>query len=451
MVFGVAPQPGDRRRVKEAMAGVRKGMALGVALALMSGGVLCSQAVAVTVETHKQSRTVEEGLLEVSDPLGESNELQIRIVGEPGDDLEFEVHDFVAPVTAGPGCEKADAMTATCLVHKPGEGWRTGLHLDLGGGARNFLDASQLLLHPDLPIVAIGGPGEDVFVGGGGDDVLDPGAGSNAMYGNPGNDEILAPATADAGDFYDGGGGDGDRVSYARRVQPVHLSEGGVKAATGGDQLIGIEILRGGEGDDVLTDGSSPSAYSKPEFSKLEGGAGDDVLEGAVAGGSLLGGPGDDVLSGGGGFQVPVGLRGSPSPAVNHLLGEEGDDVAYGSDAMDVIELGAGNDTGFGAAGSDYLNGGAGEDLLAGGADNDMAVGDGGFDRLFGGKGEDRLFAARLVAAGSSHPLTSGNFDGRDWVGCGADRDRAFVNPWDHVQRCERVRKQPRPKKRARR
>lgn len=423
-------------------------IAVGATLAALA---IPAPAGAVTVETHKQGGTSEQGLLEVRDPVGESNELQIRIVGESGDYLEFQVHDFVAPVTAGPGCEEAEAGTAICLVHKPGEGWKTGLHLDLGSGDRNFLDASQLLLHPDLPITAIGGPGEDVFVAGGGNDVLDPGAGQNAMYGNPGDDEIVAPATPDAGDVYDGGGGDGDRVSYERRLQPVHLSGGAVEAATGKDQLLGVEIVRGGEGDDTLIDGSSPSTSPTPNFARLEGAAGNDLLDSGVAGGMLLGGPGDDVLTGGLEFQVPFGLKGSPLHGVNHLLGEEGNDVAYGSSAEDLIELGAGDDSAYGGAGSDHLNGGAGEDLVVGGDGDDVVVGDGGFDRLFGSKGKDRIFAARWVAAGSVHPFTSGPYDGRDWVGCGADRDRAFLNPWDRRQRCEQVAQQPRPKKPGRR
>ncbi|HEU4598566.1 MAG TPA: calcium-binding protein [Solirubrobacterales bacterium] len=409
------------------MAGRRRDAALGMALALLSMIALCSQAAAVTVETHKQGGSNEQGLLEVRDPAGESNELEIRIVGESADYLEFRVHDYVAPVTAGPGCEEADPATAICIVHKPGEGWRTALHLDLGDGVRNFLDATQLILHPDLPITAIGGTGEDVFATGGGNDVLDPGAGQNAMYGNPGDDEIIAPAAPDAGDLYDGGSGDGDRVSYARRAQPVHLFAGTVEATTGKDQMIGVEIVRGGEGDDTLDDGS-PGIFSTTELVKLEGGAGDDLMAIEAAGGLLLGGPGNDTLTG------------------HHLLGEDGDDVAYGSDGADLIELGAGDDNAYGGAGNDHLNGGPGEDLLVGGDGQDLVVGDGGFDRLFGARGADRIFAARWVTE-DPHPLTSGSYDGRDWVGCGADRDRAYVNPWDHRQRCERVVEQPAQKR----
>lgn len=415
-------------------------------LSLLSAIALSPQASAAIVETQEQHGPTNQAELGIRDSAGESNELEIRI-GEAGADFEFQVRDYVAPLTAGPGCKALEAATVTCLLHRPGAGWSASLHLDLGGGKRNFFDASQLLLHPDLPITALGGPGEDVFVAGGGNDVLQPAGGQNAVYGNTGDDEIVAPTAADTGDYYDGGPGT-DRLSYALRQQPVHLSGSAVAAAPGSDQMIAVEIVRGGGGNDTLVDGSSPSSSPSPIFAQLEGGPGDDLLEGGVAGGSLLGGPGNDILRGGDDFEVPAGLKGAPPHLTTHLIGEEGDDLAYGGEAADWIELGAGNDVAYGGGKKDRIDGGPGRDLLDGDEDADLVIGDRGFDRLFGGSGEDRLFAARRVAANDDHPLTSGRYDGRDQVGCGPDRDRASANPWDRARGCERVVLQPRPKHR---
>lgn len=152
-----------------------------------------------------------------------------------------------------------------------------------------------------------------------------------------------------------------------------------------------------------------------------------------------------------GGAAYPVPFMKSPPPVlVNHLIAGGGNDLALGTEARDVIELGEGLDTAYAGGGNDRLDGGLGKDLLDGDEGNDLVIGDGGSDRLYGGSGEDRLFAARKVLVEKPRPLTSGPYDGDDQVGCGPDRDWAAANPWDTRRGCGKVLLQPRPRHRRR-
>ncbi len=101
---------------------------------------------------------------------------------------------------------------------------------------------------------------------------------------------------------------------------------------------------------------------------QMQGGAGDDVIEGTDRDDTLLGGDGDDLLLGLGGDDV--------------LEGNAGDDRLFGGTGNDQLDGGDGADRLFGQDGNDDLQGGAGDDRLEGGA---------GADLLQGGSGDDTL------------------------------------------------------------
>ncbi|MEA2222224.1 MAG: hypothetical protein QOH83_600, partial [Solirubrobacteraceae bacterium] len=224
----------------------------------------------------------------------------------------------------------------------------------------------------------------------------------------------------------------------------------------------------GDEADHFISEG--------PPFS-VEGGAGDDVLEGGTAGGTFDGDEGDDILrggahvsgfSGGDGADQMIGTEesdrfmGGPGPDSIDGRGEfqadwsEGDVVSYEDhDAPVTVDLskpgspagaagegdvltnvesvygGQGPDkltarkelfsTGFGsglggAGGDDLIRGGPGRDTLAGGGGDDSVRGGGDDDLLKGGPGRDTL-----IGGGGSNELWS--FDARrperDSVRCG--------------------------------
>jgi len=177
-----------------------------------------------------------------------------------------------------------------------------------------------------------------------------------------------------------------------------------------------------------------PSAIVDPfaellDFRKVVGTADKDTLKGGVSADLILGGAGDDKLYGSEGDDVLVGgagadflhggegnntasyadaasalvvslsntslntgdAKGDSYSQIRDLTGSRFNDQLHGSDAMNTIQGGAGNDRLFGLGGGDTLLGGAGDDVLDGGAKNDRLEGGDGNDWLFGGEGYDTL------------------------------------------------------------
>lgn len=127
----------------------------------------------------------------------------------------------------------------------------------------------------------IGGAGIDLIHAGGGDDVVDGGADDDRLQGGAGNDQLLAGAGSDVliggtGNDLLGGGDGVDTADYAedRAGITVDFAAGtAVGADAGNDQLVSIEKIIGGSGNDtflVSTAGAVPSA--------VEGGAGNDTI-----------------------------------------------------------------------------------------------------------------------------------------------------------------------------
>lgn len=87
------------------------------------------------------------------------------------------------------------------------------------------------------------------------------------------------------------------------------------------------------------------------------------------------GGRGDDLLEGSGGYDILSGGRGDDT-----LGGHSGNDTLYGNRGDDVLH---------GGAGHDMLHGGRGDDLLEGGDGDDVLNGGRGDDTLTGGEGSD--------------------------------------------------------------
>jgi uncharacterized protein len=144
-------------------------------------------------------------------------------------------------------------------------------------------------------------------------------------------------------------------VGFSGDASFIYIVSDGSLTDTATVTVVVGKTLNGGNGNDTL-----------------EGNDGDDVLNGGNGNDRLLGFDGDDVLGGGNGN--------------DELLGDRGDDILNGGNGIDRI---------FGGDGADFLNGENGDDLLAGGA---------GSDRLTGGNGKDTF----QFALGDS---LFGNFD----------------------------------------
>jgi Ca2+-binding RTX toxin-like protein len=219
------------------------------------------------------------------------------------------------------------------------------IHFELHGGAGNdFIEGAN---NSDR---LYGDSGDDYILAWGGDDNVEGGTGADTIYGDDGNDIL------------DGGSGDDD-----------------VYGGYGDDEVIGglgNDYLAGNSGNDNLTGGDG--------YDTLEGGSGDDWMSGGADRDFIYGGDGDDCADGGTGDDyIAMG-------AGNDLaVGGEGDDEMWGGSGDDKLDGQDGDDSVYGGSGNDLVDGGAGDDLVMGGSGNDIVRGGFGDDTLWGGEGCD--------------------------------------------------------------
>jgi Ca2+-binding RTX toxin-like protein len=100
--------------------------------------------------------------------------------------------------------------------------------------------------------------------------------------------------------------------------------------------ILSVRIL-GGPGDDVL------SVLGLSLVARINGGAGSDILTGALGNNWLYGGTGIDSLFG--------------NIGIDHLFGGDGVDSLFGGDGIDYLD---------GGLGVDLLTGGLGQDIFRG-------------------------------------------------------------------------------------
>jgi Ca2+-binding RTX toxin-like protein len=257
------------------------------------------------------------------------------------------------------------------------DGTATYLEVDMGAGDDEIHTG-------DAECFAWGGEGNDLIDntrhheskfnranGEGGDDTILGGAGADIITGGPGNDSldgrdgmnridgvtVFGPSfrTAYAGYTLDARGlltfigspaNDTARIYYDDVRKHFFIESIGRTTAADADVIKRIQFIGGG-GDDFL---------GVNEFVEIpvtiDGGSGNDRIEGGALADVLIGGDGNDRI--------------------------DGND---------------GNDSLFGAGGNDSLNGDFGDDYFEGGAGDDILVGGPGADRLFGLGGNDTLIS----------------------------------------------------------
>ena len=292
-----------------------------------------------------------------------------------------------------------------------------------GGGADKVLaDAGDGSSTVAIPMLIIGGGGNDTLQGGsnndslsggGGNDYLIGGIGNDTLTGSAGNDRLngatLLPIDfPDGSDILDGGSGI-DIADYTSREDGVFVSNDEV--ADDGEYTLNafglpapnendfvepnVEDIYGGSGNDR-------SRRRLPATATSTAAPGNDGLFGEIGNDTIIGGKGNDTLCGGTGNDSLVG-----GPGNDNLLGDyrflqtgtfdpifdevysPGDDTLQGGDGNDFIR--GGGDAYFSASGNDVIDGGTGDDLLLGEDGNDSITGDDGSDLLFGDVGNDTL------------------------------------------------------------
>ncbi|WP_170377840.1 CAP domain-containing protein [Ruegeria atlantica] len=162
--------------------------------------------------------------------------------------------------------------------------------------------------------------------------------------------------------------------NFATTSAPVQLDTGGSGGGSGG----GTPTQPGQQAVDAGTVGDASDNWfilKAGQAGALNGGEGDDILDGGFGRDTLTGGTGDDTLSGHGGNDV--------------LLGGQGVDLLMGATGNDWLQSGMGADRLQGGSGNDVLRGGRGRDTLIGGDDDDTLIGARGIDTMTGGNGAD--------------------------------------------------------------
>lgn len=177
-----------------------------------------------------------------------------------------------------------------------------------------------------------GGDGDDLVKGGDGNDAITGGDGDDFLNGDLGDDSFNEEAATNGSDVINGGAGF-DKVNYSARTGDLTVTlctstvltnssmalpaapcaTGNDGLASEADNLINIEHLVGGSGDDDLT-----------------GSEKDDILEGGDGGDTLTGGLGNDKLYG--------------DADDDELYGEAGEDFLDGGEGADALDAGDGED-----------------------------------------------------------------------------------------------------------
>ncbi|HRG50201.1 MAG TPA: hypothetical protein PKW02_04120, partial [Pseudomonadales bacterium] len=289
-----------------------------------------------------------------------------------------------------------------------------------------------------------GGDGNDVLEGASFSDVLDgghgydwiyAGAGCDVVAGGAGNDEISGDSYAY---FYQG-------MAYSDFIAPDELPEAN-------DYRRGHFYQKNSDGVALRYDFDKDSDYNDV----LDGGAGNDLVQGEIGADIVGGGAGNDVLFGDRVFGAGFFVDGLPPANFQSLAkqfhgndvvdGGDGDDLIVGGGGADRVLGGNGNDTVYGDVGLDAIEKGVnttdapsivasdegwwGNDVLFGGAGNDALIGEGGDDVLDGGAGDDFLYGdwANWQSQAYADPAAK---TGNDTLYGGAGNDQLMGNGGD--------------------
>ncbi len=255
------------------------------------------------------------------------------------------------------------------------------------------------------------------------------------VNGEGGDDTIHGSLLADT---LNGGIG----LDYLHDFSGANLLFGG----DGDDTVAGVGILNGDDGNDFISSNRASwledGEHAQILASALNGGAGDDILQGDdLIASTLTGGIGDDtyyiyrsadkiVEHADEGFDTvytTVDLKLADNiEAVYaflpgdvhgfHIIGNALDNYVSGNQGDDTLEGGAGNDTLYGDDGNDKLNGGKGDDFITGNAGNDSLDGGAGADTLYGGAGDDTYTVDSLLDVVSEQTVAGTDDGGNDRV-----------------------------------
>jgi Tol biopolymer transport system component len=191
------------------------------------------------------------------------------------------------------------------------------------------------------------------------------------------------------------GSGQAQLTTGAGATRGVSWSPDGLRIAFGGivdgnEDVYAVNASDGGSKQRFTTD-QAPEALPDWNRQPTNGSGGADILTGTEVVDVIVAGEGDDTVSTAGGDDTVVGGGGA-----DVVIGGFGNDLIYGDNsgptntgAADDLNLGGGDDSGFGGEGNDKLKGGKGKDRIRGESGDDRLEGGPGKDVIDGGAGRD--------------------------------------------------------------
>lgn len=301
------------------------------------------------------------------------------------------------------------------------------------------LGNDQLILDGvDVPVVALGGPGQDILYGTQHSDYLDGGAGNDELYARGGIDDVFGGGGNDLiyGDLAPNdtnsiwGTGAMDTIDGGAGADTIHAAEGDdlVMGGTGDDEIfgdVGVDTIHAGSGNDAVYGGDDGDfLFGDAGNDALFGQGGNDQVEGGTGSDLAMGGAGNDILRGNSGIDVLIGGIGG-----DDLFGQQGNDALFGglatANSNHALVVGAILPAWLAEITSqeqDAITNGTSDlaDDLWGGVDNDLLVGDDGADRQYGGWGNDVILAHQINVQSTAHDEYIEGGPGDDFI-CGAD------------------------------
>ena len=210
--------------------------------------------------------------------------------------------------------------------------------------------------------VILGGSGGDSIYGGSGNDHIDGGAGKDVIFGERGNDRILGGSGDDK--IYGGSGHDilfGDCIAYNDKKQNDDIFD---IYKTFKEKAFSEEFKSALASNDIKKSDFAISEVENVDVDKNDEYGSDKIY----------GGEGDDLI---------FGDSGAADGASDIIEGGIGNDVIDGDGGNDTIDGGIDNDVIYGGAGDDVIDGGAGNDSLYG--DAGVLAYKSGYKNYFGG------------------------------------------------------------------
>ncbi len=176
----------------------------------------------------------------------------------------------------------------------------------------------------------IGGAGADVLTGtSGGNATILGGAGDDMLDGGPGDDTFDEDSAANGADVVNGGPGV-DTVLYEHRAVALTVTLCRALSVDTGCALPACSC--------AADDGEAGERDNLVNVESLEGGSGNDTLSGDETDNTISGHAGNDILRGNGGDDYLYGDDGA-----DDLAGGEGDDFLDGAKMLDIFNGGAGD------------------------------------------------------------------------------------------------------------